>query len=83
MDIDDDARQRIKTRRLAPIDVELLMKLGAPPEAFNEEGILDVDQLIDLGWKIDETGESPPLEGWDGAVHPDPDLPVPEGGGYV
>ena len=47
------------------MDIAFFVQLGAPASAFNEDGILDVDQLIELGWTIDDNAESfnPPTDG--------------------
>lgn len=64
MAIGQAGRRRLQTQEFAPVDIELFVQLGAPESAFDEDGILDVDQLIELGWTIDDNAESfdPPGE---------------------
>lgn len=58
MAIGEAGRQRLQTQQFAPVDVAFFVELGAPARAFDEDGILDVDQLIELGWKIDDDADS-------------------------
>ncbi|WP_158412322.1 hypothetical protein [Ilumatobacter nonamiensis] len=48
----------MKTHAFADIDIRFFVEAGAPRDAFDDEGILDVDRLIALGWEIDENAES-------------------------
>jgi len=45
---------------LAPVDVELLLKIGVPVEAIINDTHLDMAMLEDLGWIIEPDALSPP-----------------------
>jgi hypothetical protein len=58
MTIGEAGRRRLQTDKFATIDISFFVQLGAPANAFDENGILDDDQLIEPGWTIDDNAES-------------------------
>lgn len=47
-------------RSLAPADVRLLLETGVPKEAISDDGVLDIDALVRLGWRVTDTELVPP-----------------------
>jgi hypothetical protein len=73
MAIGEAGRRQLQTHQFAPVDIANFVQLGAPANAFDEDGILDVDQLIELGWTIDDNAESfdPPGESVEDTEQPE------------
>jgi hypothetical protein len=51
------------SQRLAPVDVKLLLEMGAPPDAVGVDEPVDLDKLRAAGWTLtDDGGLHPPQQ---------------------
>ena len=46
---------------LAPVDIQLLLGMGVPTDAFIDETRLDLTMLENLGWVVTKDSISPPV----------------------
>ncbi|MEP1123596.1 MAG: hypothetical protein ABJH68_06880 [Ilumatobacter sp.] len=63
--ISDEARRKLARHQFHDIDIRMMVDDGIPSTAFDENGILDVDQITKLGWTINHDGTSIDPPGYD------------------